>query len=154
MAGSALTVGEFTLTPAAGPPGSVVEFTIALSHAVPGLDSVVLSFAGEPLGEPIAVATGGTSVERRIPAQPPGEYEVALTHQGVALATSMFQVTDPLAAAGSPPIGRTGLVILLIAVIAVLAWRTLREVWESLPPGQRLGPVAAWRVRRGRRPVG
>lgn len=154
MAGSVLTVGQFSLRPGAGPAGSVVEFIFDLNQALPGLDTLHLSIAGEPIGDPVDAAGGSVTVERTIPDLAPGSYDVAVAHDGVELASAPFEVTEQLGAAVPTNGTRAWLALPLLAIIVVLAWRTMRDVRDALPPGSRLGPVAAWRVRRGRNPLG
>lgn len=153
MAGSMLTVGRFSISPGSGPAGSMVEFSLALDQALPGLDTLQLLIDGEPFGDPIEAAGGSVRAKRAIPQLAPGSYAVAIAHDEVTLATTTFEVTELLAAAAPDSGGRIWLVIPLVAIILALGWRTLAEVRTVLPPGSRLGPVAAWRVRRGRRPV-
>ncbi|MGH8911733.1 MAG: hypothetical protein ACRDVD_04410 [Acidimicrobiia bacterium] len=154
MAGSVLAVGQFSLRPGAGPAGSVVEFVFDLNQALPGLDTLHLSIAGEPIGDPVDAAGGSVTVKRTIPDLPPGSYQVTVAHDGVELASAPFEVTERLGAAVPTNGTRAWLALPLLAIIVVLAWRTIRDVRDALPPGSRLGPVAAWRVRRGRNPLG
>lgn len=154
MAGSTLAVGEFTVDPGSGSPGSVVEFRLALSQAIPGLDSVGLAIDGQAWGDPVEVADGSASVERTVPDLPPGSYEVTLTHQGVTLATANFEITQVIVAGAGETTRQLWLTVPLLVVLLVLGSKTLREVRHNLPDGQWLGPVAAWRVRHGRRPLG
>ncbi|HJR91571.1 MAG TPA: hypothetical protein VJ938_03960 [Acidimicrobiia bacterium] len=151
---SQLTVGHFTIDPGSGPPGSVVEFTLALNQAIPGLDSVELAIAGRALGDPVDVVSGNATVERTVPNLDPGLYDVAVSQDGLTLATAPFEVTALQAAMAGQTPPEVWLAIPLVVVILALAWRTFQDVRSGLPPAQRLGPVSAWRVRRGRRPVG
>jgi hypothetical protein len=154
MAGSTLAVGQFTVDPGSGPPGSVVEFRLDLSRAIPGLDSVGLAIGGRAWGLPLDVADGTASVERTVPDLAPGSYEVILTHQGVTLATADFEITSVIVSAVGDTTRQLWLAVPLLALLIVLGSKTLREVRHNLPDGPRLGPVAAWRVRHGRRPLG
>jgi hypothetical protein len=154
MAGSTLAVGQFIVDPGSGAPGSVVEFRLALSQAIPGLDSVGLAIGGQAWGDPVEVADGSAWVERTVPDLAPGSYEVILIHQGVTLATADFEITQVIVTGAGEASRQLWLTVPLLAVLLVLGSKTLREVRQNLPEGPRLGPVAAWRVRHGRRPLG
>ena len=147
-------MGEFTVDPGSGPPGAVVEFRLHLSQAIPGLDSVGLAIGSQAWGAPLDVADGTASVERSVPDLPPDSYEIVLSHQGVTLATADFQITEVILAEAGPTARRLWLTVPLVAILLVLASKTLRDLRHSLPAGTRLGPVAAWKVRHGRRPLG
>lgn len=131
-----------------------MEFTLALNQAIPGLDSVELAIAGRALGDPVDVVSGNATVERTVPNLDPGLYDVAVSQDGLTLATAPFEVTALQAAMAGQTPPEVWLAIPLVVVILALAWRTFQDVRSGLPPAQRLGPVSAWRVRRGRRPVG
>lgn len=131
-----------------------MQFVFALNEAIPGLDSVELAISGRLLGDPVDVVSGNATVERTVPNLEPGLYDVAVSHDGMTLATAPFEVTALQAATAGETPPEVWLAIPLVLVILALAWRTFRDVRSGLPPAQRLGPVSAWRVRRGRRPVG
>jgi len=117
-----------------------------------------LTIDGEPFGGPVVVRDESVPVERTVPRLEPGSYTLRLVHEDLVLATAEIEIVEPelvtaAATAPSSPAPRW-LIIPLGLVVAVLGWRTMRQVVSDLPPRKRLGPISAWRVRRGRHPLG
>lgn len=143
-----MAVGEFSLSPAAGFPGTTLEMSFRFNRAIPGLASVRVTMGDTALGDQIPVNDPSFSVREAVPDLPPDRYEVTVLSGDLVLATAAFTVLEPAESGSSS----TPVVVLGVLVMAAgLGWRATRNLHGHRASSGALGPVDTWYAWRERR---
>ncbi|HSJ34340.1 MAG TPA: hypothetical protein VLB85_04740 [Acidimicrobiia bacterium] len=150
LAGESLTVSSFALSPRSGSVGSIIQMTVEFADLVPALSTVRVAIDGSPLGDPVPVEGESLSLRRTVPNLAPGDHTVTLVSDDSVVAEATFTVTGSEAA---QPGGMSAVPLIgLVVTVGLLAWFAVHTVRRVAAPGTGLGPIAAYRARRGRAP--
>jgi hypothetical protein len=150
MAGESLSVGTFSLSPRSGSVGSIIQLTVEFADLVPALSTVRLLIDGAPFGDPVPVEGEVLALRRTVPNLAPGEHTVSLVIGDTVVAETTFTIT---ANAADGEAGMSAFALIgLMGAVAALGWFAVRTVRSVAAPGSGLGPIAAYRARRGKAP--